>query len=382
MILASFCLLALLSSAWICRLTIRLAERHDLGRDETHGVQKNHVHAVPRLGGVPVFVAVVAGLLALSRATELYVVETVFLVICLLPAFGIGLVEDVTRSAGVLTRLVFTMIAAAMAWWLLGASLNRLDVGWADQLLAVHWTGPFVLTLIAAAGVSHAVNIIDGCNGLIGFFCTVVMLAIAAVAWIVGDPFVFRVSLIVATSIAGFLVWNFPYGRIFMGDSGAYLVGFLIATLSILLVVRNPDVSPWFPMLLMIYPVWETLFSMYRRAVISRTSMGRADALHLHQLIYRRIMRGGSVPEDAGVIVLQNSFTSIYLWILSLMCAVFAVAMWDNTPVLIGGCLAVIGLYMAFYRRLVRFRTPRMLIQGPLRHRRRRRRPAPIVTSE
>ena len=298
------------------------------------------------------------------------------MVICLLPAFAIGLVEDLTRSAGVLTRLVFTMIAAALGWWLLGASLNRIDIAWADQLLAMHWAGPFVFTLIAAAGVAHAVNIIDGCNGLIAFFCVVVLLSLACVAWFVGDPLVLRVSLVAAMSIAGFLVWNFPFGRIFMGDSGAYLAGFLIATFSILLVVRNPDVSPWFPMMLMIYPVWETLFSMYRRAVISRTSMGRADALHLHQLIYRRIMRGGAVPEDAGDVVLQNSFTSVYLWVLSLICAIPAVLMWDNTAFLIGGCLAVISLYMAFYRRLVRFRTPKMLVRGSARRPRALPRPA------
>ncbi len=362
MLLAGFCLVALLTSAWICRLTIGLAERHGLGHDETHGVQKNHARPVPRLGGIPVFVAIVAGLIVQARVTEMHVVETVFLLICLLPAFGIGVVEDVTRSAGVLVRLAFTMIAAALGWWLLGASLNRIDVGFIDAALAEYWPAAFALTLIAAGGVAHAVNIIDGCNGLTGFFCVVVLCSLGVVAGIVGDPLVLNVSLIAAASIAGFLIWNFPFGRIFMGDSGAYLAGFLIAELSILLVVRNPEVSPWFPLMLMVYPVWETLFSMYRRAVISRTSVGRPDALHLHQLIYRRIMRTG-VPSDRDTEqVLANSFTSLYLWVLSLFCAVPAVLLWNHTVGLMLGCLAVITGYMVFYRRLVRFRTPKILV--------------------
>lgn len=360
--------LAALTSVWVCRITIQLAARLRFGGDETDGVQKFHAHWVPRLGGVPVFLALVASLLGLAKVSNTYVVETAFLILCLLPAFGVGLVEDLTRSAGVLSRLIMTMVAAAIGWWLLGAQLNRLDLPFVDGWLQQYSLLAFVLTLVAAGGVAHAVNIVDGCNGLSGFFCIAALVAIGIVAGFVGDSFVMQSALIAAAAIAGFLFWNFPFGRIFFGDAGAYLAGFLIAELSILLVVRNPAVSAWFPMLLMIYPVWETLFSMYRRAVVSGTSVGHPDALHLHQLIYRRIMRRVWPIQTASDKVLANSFTSLYLWVLALLCAIPAVLFWNSTPLLMLSCLGVVLLYMSVYRRVVRFRTPAfMMVRGSMR---------------
>ena len=89
---------------------------------------------------------------------------------------------------------------------------------------------------------------------------------------------------------AGFLVWNYPRGKIFAGDGGAYVWGMVIAVACVQLVQRHRVVSPWFPVLLLIYPVWETLFSIYRK-VARGQSPGMADALHFHQLIFRRIVR-------------------------------------------------------------------------------------------
>src|SRR5258707_10042434 len=88
-----------------------------------------------------------------------------------------------------------------------------------------------------------------------------------------------------------FMAWNYPKGKIFLGDGGAYLLGFWLAELAVLLVARNPDVSPWFPLLLLVYPIFETLFSIYRRCFLHGRSSGDADALHFHQLIYKRLAR-------------------------------------------------------------------------------------------
>jgi UDP-GlcNAc:undecaprenyl-phosphate/decaprenyl-phosphate GlcNAc-1-phosphate transferase len=169
-------------------------------------------------------------------------------------------------------------------------------------------------------------------------------------------------ALLAAASVFGFLIWNFPFGRIFMGDAGAYLLGFLIAELSMMLVVRNPQVSPWCPLLLVIYPVWETLFSMSRRAVQSLTQMGQPDALHLHQLIYRRLVKRFGSSKDPHHRLMRNSFTSLYLWVLALMCAVPAVLFWNQTSLLVPFSLLFALSYVMFYRRLVRFRAPRFMV--------------------
>ncbi|WP_206362907.1 MraY family glycosyltransferase [Stenotrophobium rhamnosiphilum] len=342
-----------------------MAHQLKFGGDESSGVQKFHDHWVPRLGGIPIFISFFSGLLLLSWGMHDGEQTFANVILCTLPAFGIGLLEDITRRAGVLPRLVMTMVAAGLGWWLLDAGLHRLDIPGVDTLLAMWPLFALVLTLVAAGGVAHAINIIDGYNGLSGFFVIVVLASLAVVASQVGDVLVMQIALISAASVLGFLVWNFPFGRIFMGDAGAYLLGFVIAELAMMLVVRNPEVSPWCPLLLVMYPVWETLFSVFRRALRSLAQIGQPDALHLHQLIYRRLMKRYGSSKDPHHRLMRNSFTSLYLWALAVFCAVPAMLFWNNTPALMGFSFLFAISYVILYRRLIQFRMPRFMVLKP-----------------
>jgi UDP-N-acetylmuramyl pentapeptide phosphotransferase/UDP-N-acetylglucosamine-1-phosphate transferase len=164
-------------------------------------------------------------------------------------------------------------------------------------------------------------------------------------------------------AVFGFFVWNYPLGLVFLGDGGAYFLGFWVAVLGILLVQRNEVVSPMFPLLLCAYPMFETLFSMYRRKVVRGRPVGLPDATHLHSLIYRRLMRWAIGRQDAANLLRRNSMTSPYLWLICSMSAVPAVLSWDNTEVLGGFIVAFCLLYLTLYRAIVRFRTPRMLVR-------------------
>ncbi len=93
------------------------------------------------------------------------------------------------------------------------------------------------------------------------------LLVIGYAAFKANDLVLASSCLIVIGAIGGFFIWNYPRGLIFLGDGGAYLIGYLIATLSILLVIRNPSVSPWFALLVNAYPIFETLFIIWRRKV-------------------------------------------------------------------------------------------------------------------
>ena len=118
----------------------------------------------------------------------------------------------------------------------------------------------------------------------------------------------------------GFLLWNWPRGLIFLGDGGAYFIGYLVAVLSFLLVARHRGVvTPWYPFLLFIYPVFETLFSIWRRKVVRGASPGLPDGLHLHQLVFRRLVRWAVGRKDAASLTLRNSLTAPYLRLLSRM---------------------------------------------------------------
>jgi UDP-GlcNAc:undecaprenyl-phosphate GlcNAc-1-phosphate transferase len=213
----------------------------------------------------------------------------------------------------------------------------------------------------AVAGVAHAVNIIDGLNGLAGVTTLLASVALAVVAWSVGDAFVFQTASILAASIAGFLAVNFPSGRIFLGDGGAYLVGLALAVLSVLLVHRNAEVSAWFPLVLLAYPVWETLFSMYRRKLRGHPAC-RADALHLHTLVYRRVVRWKGPRASLEDRVVRNSLACVRLLSIPMATTAVALASWDRSLLLQGAALGFAVVYVVVYRRIVQFRVPARLV--------------------
>jgi UDP-N-acetylmuramyl pentapeptide phosphotransferase/UDP-N-acetylglucosamine-1-phosphate transferase len=165
----------------------------------------------------------------------------------------------------------------------------------------------------------------------------------------VGDALVFNTSIALAGAILGFFIWNWPSGKIFFGDGGAYLVGFILAELSVLLVVRNPSISPWFPLLLLIYPIFETIYTIYRRKVENQISPGLPDNQHLHQLIHDRLIPA----EQANGTLDRNSRVAPYLWVPTTVTALLAVAMAHSTTGLVICSVAFCLGYVFSYRRII-----------------------------
>jgi UDP-N-acetylmuramyl pentapeptide phosphotransferase/UDP-N-acetylglucosamine-1-phosphate transferase len=220
-----------------------------------------------------------------------------------------------------------------------------------------------LLTIFVITGVSNAVNIIDGFNGLASMCVSMMVLALGYVAFLVHDPFIFTASLITAGAILGFFVWTYPSGLIFLGDGGAYLLGFVLAELSILLIHRNPAVSPLFPLRRCAYPIFETVFTMYRRKVVRGVATAAPDGIHLHTLIHRRLVRWTLESNlERRRLTRRNSMTSPYLWMLCMCSVVPGVLWWNSTPILAAFLLLFILIYLWLYARIVRFRTPRWLV--------------------
>jgi len=159
-------------------------------------------------------------------------------------------------------------------------------------------------------------------------------------------------------STLGFLVWNYPRGVIFAGDGGAYFLGFAIAELAVLLVHRNSEVSPWFALLVLWYPVWETIFSMFRRKALRGRSPADPDGLHLHTLVFRRVVRLRHRP------VAHNAVTTLCMLAVCLTTVVPAVLFWDETWVLQLAAAVFALSYVLLYWRIVRFGLPRALAAG------------------
>ncbi len=358
-IISSF-LASLVATLIIMRSSMRhahLSADHDLS-----GPQKFHGRPVPRVGGLGVMAGVLAGL-GISLLTGSPAGPALWLLIaCALPAFVTGIAEDLTKNVSPRRRLVATAISAALAIWLLGAVISRTDIPGVDPLIA-WFPAAVLLTLFVVAGVANAVNIIDGFNGLASMCVLMMVLAIGYVAFQVQDTFIFTAALITAGAVLGFFVWNFPAGLIFLGDGGAYLLGFLLAELSILLVHRNPGVSPIFALLLCAYPIFETIFTMYRRKVVRGVATAAPDGIHLHTLIHRRLIRWTLADNrERRRLTRRNSMTSPYLWMLCLSSVVPSLLWWNNTTVLSCFLLLFVVTYVWLYARIVRFKTPRWLI--------------------
>lgn len=323
------------------------------------GLRKVHVTATPRIGGAAVALGLFAGaLLAMLGSGEL--TEWFILLVCALPGLVWGLMEDFFKRGDVPVRLALTASAAGLAYVLLDARLIAIDVPGIDYLLAMD-AFSFAFTVFAICGVAHATNVVDGLNGLCGFTTLLASIGLAIVAWAVNDSFVLAASCVLGASIAGFLLVNFPSGRIFLGDGGAYLIGLVLGVLSVMLVQRNSEVSPWFPPVLMAFPLWETLFSMYRRKRHGH-STGRADALHLHFLVYRRLVRWRGKSRSPLDYARRNSLASAVMWVLPLICFASALAFWDDSSRLMIAGWTFNGLYVAIYFRFVRFKIPAWLV--------------------
>lgn len=349
-----------------CYLLVRFNSLHaHLSNDLTDaGPQKFHAQPTPRIGGV----AIALGLLVayvfdrVINPDQNVISQFGLLMMAAIPAFAGGVVEDLTKRVSVSKRLVLSMVSAGIGAWSLGAVVTHLGIAPLDWLL--QW--PFVailLTLFAVGGVVNAVNIIDGFNGIVSGFSGFMLLSIAFVSFQLGDIFLLNATLAMLGALLGFLFWNYPHGKIFLGDGGSYLLGFWLAELAVLIVARHPEVSPWFAALLLVHPVCETLFSVYRRKFLHGKSPWHPDGLHLHTLIFRRLNHRQWASSDPRHKVQCNSMTAPYFWLPKMVTAVLAVAFYDNAVALILSTVLYVACYVWLYWRIVKFKTPRWMVK-------------------
>lgn len=350
---------AFLISLISCLLIIRYQHLHAhlTGDNKLSEPQKIHNTIVPRIGGLAILIALI-----FSGATH-WIQDSsngiyfFTIILSAFPAWLIGISEDLTKKIGIRTRLVITIFSALLAGYALNAWIVRIDVPGLDKILAIP-TCSIILTCIAITGLTNSYNIIDGFNGLASMVAIITLFAITYVAFRVGDMSIIIAALPMLGAVAGFFLCNYPRGLIFLGDGGAYLIGFWIATLSILLVARNSQVSPWFAILVNCYPIFETLFSIWRKKIHQGKSPSQADATHFHSLIYRRIIRRSNLTGSDKNHFLTNAKTSPYLWLLSSLAVLPAIVWWKYTWVLVLFILLFGISYVRLYVAIVKLKKP------------------------
>lgn len=346
--------LGLLISWLVCEGAVRTVGWHGrFSLDSTFGVQKFHHRPTPRIGGVGIWAGVwlvwLAAQVNSSTQASPWAALLGTMVLASVPAFAFGLIEDFTKRVSVRARLLATFASGLLAIALSGIYLTRVNVVGLDALFT--WVPLAILfTVFAIGGVANAVNIVDGFNGLSSGAVVIALTAMGGVAWQVHDPALAMVCAVLVGVVLGFMVVNFPLGRIFLGDGGAYALGFMLAWVAILLPMRNPDVSVWCGLLACAYPVLEVGFTIVRR-MRRDSDPGQPDRLHLHSLVKGRWIKKRFFK---GSPALNNAFVAPLMWAYALVPALWAYAWPTSSPLLALGLLLAAGVYQLLYSRLVR----------------------------
>ena len=333
---------------FVCAIAL-IATQNFHGRltlDYTGGVQKVHKNPTSRIGGLAI---------AIGFAAVLFIVENdiweLWALIGLsgLPVLIFGLGEDITGKVGVRARLLSSFAAGLIFCFASGYTITRIDIPGIDYLMTFSVVS-LAFSVIAIGGVTNAVNMIDGFHGLASGTVILILAAIAIVAARVGDETLVGLAIIMAAVVAGFFLVNFPFGKIFLGDAGAYFCGYVVAVLAVMLPARNPEVSPWVSLLILGYPVTETLVSIARRIREKGHHPGAPDSAHLHHVIFQSWAR--LVAKKLNW-VSANPLASVFSWGLPIFTLISVQGIDLQTPESIMQLGMTVSIYIVVYRLLL-----------------------------
>jgi UDP-N-acetylmuramyl pentapeptide phosphotransferase/UDP-N-acetylglucosamine-1-phosphate transferase len=333
--------------------------------DPLQGVQKVHSEPTPRVGGIALYLAVIAAFLVADLLGLRVAPVLLLLLVASFPCWFLGTVEDMTKRVNPGWRMLATLASGLLACWMSGMSISHLGIPGVDLLLEILPVS-VMFTVFAVAGMTNAVNLIDGMNGLASGFTCVAFTALGFIAFFEGDFVLVRLCIVMGAAALGFMLLNWPYGRIFLGDGGSYFVGFSVAWTSVMVLHRHENVSAFSLLTICIHPVFETLYSIFRRWARGQ-SYATADRLHLHSLFLRRMVRNSQSSLNLFLTAvtgrnLSNSESWVSnaaggLLLTGLSVPAAFVGFWWRHDLLMSVivCLVMVLGYLTLYARLVRF---------------------------
>lgn len=276
-LLISLVLNGLVVFAWYNKLY-----RH-INLKKYQGIQRIHVNEVPRIGGL-IFVLSLAGyLLSASNTDSIFILKQILYFS--IPVLLVSLKEDFFHNVDPTLRLIALLLTA----WLfrafyMGTLPNLENITFVNKLILL----PGGITLFYSLGIvsiANGMNLIDGVNGLcvsVGLSC---LSSLLFLAHITGDATIFMALSSLIIFLIPFLLFNYPYGKIFLGDLGAYSLGIFLSLMTIIFFGRHPEISPWGGLLVLIYPASEVAFSFLRRVIKGKSAFD-PDTDHLHLKLF------------------------------------------------------------------------------------------------
>lgn len=281
--------------------------------------QSSHRVPTPRIGGLGLLAFVALGFILRDNETSHLVL---LLCVSAIPVFIGGFGEDTGFDVTPKTRLALSFVSAFIAGYLFDAWIARSGVFFFDSVLSISFVA-IVFTMLMSGGICHALNLVDGLNGLSLGLSIIMASALAGIATIVGDIPMMSVALILIGALSGIFVFNFPFGKIFLGDAGAYTIGHLLTWIAVLILNRNPEVAPFAMFLIFFWPVADMLFAIMRR-IRNGKPIDQPDRMHFHQFVMRAI--------ELTVVnrrTLSNPLAAATIWPLASIPVILAVAFYD-----------------------------------------------------
>lgn len=345
-------IVALLISFMIClalhgssKFLIGLVRRHDLS-----AVQSMHTKHTLRLAGVAIFISIFLTNTIFADGHDLLSI----LLLSSIPLLTLGLLEDLGVHQSPSRRLISSVVAGAIFIAMTGTYLKDPGTLLLNAIFE-YWLIAVFFTLFITSGIVNAFNLIDGLNGLSGSVSLVAATGIAAVSYNAGLSHIALPAAVICGSVIGFLLLNFPFGKIFLGDAGAYGIGFILSWISLDVLMEAPEVSPWAMLMMFFWPFADATLTMSRR-LMSGLPVGQPDRLHFHQVVMRIIEIGflGRVGRRYA-----NPLATIFVFPFMALPPLLGVLFANNNFVSAMLFCLFIALFAAFYHVLIKL-APRL----------------------
>jgi UDP-GlcNAc:undecaprenyl-phosphate/decaprenyl-phosphate GlcNAc-1-phosphate transferase len=274
-------LLALVVSLVATPFAIKIA--HLIGAiDVPRDTRRIHKKPIPRLGGLAIYAGFTVSFLVFS---ELSPKKMIGILLGSAVIIACGIYDD-TKGVTAKQKL-FMQLLAAVILFAAGIKINYLSNPFdANELIRVGLFS-FPLTIIWIAGITNTVNLIDGLDGLAGGVSAIAAVTLGYIAFLNGRYEVSLMTFVLAGGCLGFLPYNFNPAKVFMGDTGALFIGFILAAISIDGSLKSAAaITTLIPIIALGLPIFDTTFAILRRAVNGKPIM-EADKGHFHhRLLY------------------------------------------------------------------------------------------------
>ncbi|MEA3280237.1 MAG: MraY family glycosyltransferase, partial [Thermodesulfobacteriota bacterium] len=248
--------------------------------------RSSHDVAVPKSGGLAIAATFMIGVLVIYLLADRTMISEKFFMGFVSSAFLIAIVSfyDDLNDISVFIRLISQTIAASVVM-IFGIVIYELKIPWVGQVQFGFFG--YIVTFLWIVGLTNAYNFMDGINGIAGGTAVIACIFFSVICVKNGSNFTYIISYTIVAGSLGFLVFNFPKGRLFMGNVGSNFLGFTLATMAIIASLYDHSHTSMFVMpLLLFHFIYDTFFTFIRR-FIRRENVFEAHRSHLYQLFNR-----------------------------------------------------------------------------------------------